>query len=230
MNGQQRILVIDNEPQVVRALRRGLGSDGYVVQAVSDGNEALMAFKEWRPDLVITDIAIPNRDGLELCHSLRSISSIPILVLSATSDEHIKVEAFDLGADDYMTKPFSMDELRARVRAALRRPQLGTGEVRSIEIGDFRLNLETRSVKVRGEEVHLTPKEYELLVYFVRHAGKVHSHSELLEAVWGSNYAEQTEYLRVFIGHLRKKIEPDPTKPQHILTVPWVGYRFDTGA
>jgi two-component system KDP operon response regulator KdpE len=172
---------------------------------------------------------MPEMSGLELCRRLRAISRVPIIVLSVKGEERTKVEALDAGADDYVTKPFGMDELLARVRAALRRAQAAAGtEAALIEIGDFRVDLEARSVTVGEEEVHLTPKEYELLVYLVRHPGKVLTHRQLLGAVWGGDYVEQTEYLRVFIGQLRKKIEPDPAKPRYILTEPWIGYRFNT--
>ena len=227
MKGNQRILVVDDEPQILRVLSRSLTSEGYEIRVASDGDEALAIFSDWMPDLVITDLAIPKIDGLELCERLRSLSPIPIIVLSALGEEHIKVEALDLGADDYITKPFSMDELRARVRSALRRPELGaSGGAKIIETGDFRVNLETRSVSMRGQVIRLTPKEYDLLIYLIRHPGKVHTHRVLLSVVWGKDYIEQPEYLRVFIGHLRKKIEPNPAKPQYILTEPWIGYRF----
>lgn len=231
MKENQRILVVDNEPQILRVLSRSLASEGYEIRVASDGEEALAVLSDWTPDMVITDLAMPKMDGLELCRRLRTISSIPIIVLSASSEEHVKVEALDLGADDYITKPFSMDELRARVRAAMRRPELGfSGETKSIEAGDFCINPETHSVSMRGQRIRLTPKEYELLVYLIRNPGKVHTHRALLSVVWGKDYIEQPEYLRVFIGRLRKKIEPDHAKPHYILTEPWIGYRFNTGA
>jgi two-component system KDP operon response regulator KdpE len=231
MKENRRILVVDNEPQILRVLSRSLTSEGYEIRVASDGEEALAALSEWTPDLVITDLAMPKMDGLELCRRLRTFSSIPIVVLSASSEERIKVEALDLGADDYITKPFSMDELRARARAAMRRPELGfSGETKVIEAGDFCINPETRSVSMRGQRIRLTPKEYELLVYLIRNPGKVHTRRALLNVVWGKDYIEQPEYLRVFIGRLRKKIEPDHAKPHYILTEPWIGYRFDTGA
>jgi two-component system, OmpR family, KDP operon response regulator KdpE len=231
MKENRRILVVDDEPQILRVLSRSLASVGYEIRVASDGDEALAVLSDWMPDLVITDLVMPKMDGLELCERLRAVSPIPIIVLSASGEEHIKVEALDLGADDYITKPFSMDELRARVRAALRRPELDvSGGSNVIETGDFRVNLETRSVIMRGQEIRLTPKEYELLVYLIRHPGKVHTHRVLLSVVWGKDYIEQPEYLRVFIGHLRKKIEPDHAKPRYILTEPWVGYRFNPAA
>ncbi|HEX8283124.1 MAG TPA: response regulator transcription factor [Pyrinomonadaceae bacterium] len=233
MNQQPRILVVDDEPQLARVLRTGLKTHGYDVRVAADGVSALETFGDWHPDLVVTDLAMPNMGGLELCRRLRELSQLPIIVLSVRGEEKTKVEALDAGADDYVTKPFGMDELLARVRAQLRRAQTSvTAEARStvLEDGDFRVDLEARSVSVRGVEVHLTPKEYDLLIYFVRHAGKVLTHHTLLGAVWGSNYTEQGEYLRVFVGQLRKKIELDSSSPRYILTEPWVGYRFNPGS
>lgn len=227
MSEPQRILVVDDEPQIARVLRRGLSARGYEVQTASDGEEALSAFSQWPADLVITDLSMPQMGGLELCRRLRKLTQAPIIVLSVKGEEKTKVEALDAGADDYVTKPFGMDELLARVRATLRRATAAVErEVREIELGDFRVDLEARTVIVRGEEIHLTPKEYELLVYLIRHVGKVLTHRVLLGAIWGGDYTEQTEYLRVFVGQLRKKIEADPSKPRYILTEPWVGYRF----
>ena len=230
MSQQARILVVDDEPQIARVLRTGLRTHGYDVRVAADGVSALETFNDWRPDLVVTDLSMPNIDGLELCRRLRELSQLPIIVLSVRGEEKTKVEALDAGADDYVTKPFGMDELLARVRAQLRRAMtLPTNETSSavLEVGDFRIDLEARRVLVRGEEIHLTPKEYDLLVYFVRNAGKVLTHHKLLGAVWGGNYTEQGEYLRVFVGQLRKKIEPNPSVPRYFLTEPWVGYRFN---
>jgi two-component system, OmpR family, KDP operon response regulator KdpE len=233
MNEKRRILVVDDEPQITRVLRRGLITHGYDVHVAADGESALETFNDWTPDLVVTDLSMPNMDGLELCRKLRLISNLPIIVLSVRGEEQIKVAALDAGADDYVMKPFGMDELLARVRAALRRapPAQGSNEASTIlEVGDFRLDLESRSVVVSGRELHLTPKEYDLLVYLLRHTGKVLTHRRLLAAIWGGESVEQTEYLRVFIGQLRKKIEPDSAAPRYILTEPWIGYRFDPGA
>ena len=230
MNQLPRILVVDDESQIARVLRTGLKTHGYDVRVASDGVSALETFNDWRPDLVVTDLAMPNLDGLQLCRRLRAISQLPIIVLSVRGEEKTKVEALDAGADDYVTKPFGMDELLARVRAHLRRatmPPLNEVSSTVLEVGDFRIDLESRTVFVREAEVHLTPKEYDLLVHFVRHAGKVLTHHTLLGAVWGGNYVEQNEYLRVFVGNLRKKLEPDPSTPRYILTEPWIGYRFD---
>jgi two-component system KDP operon response regulator KdpE len=232
VNQQPRILIVDDEPQLARVLRTGLKTHGYDVRVAADGVSALETFGDWHPDLVVTDLAMPNLDGLELCRRLRELSPLPIIVLSVRGEEKTKVEALDAGADDYVTKPFGMDELLARVRAQLRRAQTSAAaEATSavLEDGDFRIDLEARSVTVRGGEVRLTPKEYDLLVYFVRHAGKVLTHRTLLGAVWGGNYTEQGEYLRVFVGQLRKKIELDSSTPRYLLTEPWVGYRFNPG-
>ena len=229
MSQPPRILVVDDEPQIGRVLRTGLKTHGYDVRVSADGLSALETFNDWRPDLVVTDLSMPNLDGLELCRRLRQLSQLPIIVLSVRGEEKVKIEALDSGADDYVTKPFGMDELLARVRAQLRRAAAAKSEARPavLEVGDFRVDFEARSVFVRGAEVHLTPKEYDLLVHFVQNAGKVLTHHNLLGAVWGGNYTEQGEYLRVFVGQIRKKIEPNPSTPRYILTEPWVGYRFD---
>jgi len=230
MGENRRILVVDDEPQITRVLRRGLTAHRYEVRVAAEGEAALELFSDWKPDLVITDLSMPTMSGLELCRRLRATSNVPIIVLSVKGDERAKVEALDAGADDYVTKPFGMDELLARMRAALRRnPNLTAEAIQLIETGHFRIDLEARKVTLTGKEVHLTPKEYDLLVYLVRHAGKVLTHRALLAAVWGGDYVEQTEYLRVFIGQLRKKIEPNLAAPQYILTEPWIGYRFQSG-
>jgi len=228
--GKGNILVVDDEPQITRVLKTTLSSQGYGVRTASDGDDALQMLKEWTPDLVITDLRMPNLGGLELCRQIRAKSRIPIIVLSVKGEERIKVEALDAGADDYVTKPFGVHELLARVRAALRRAAAPEQpESPLIEAGDFRIDIATRSVRVRDREVHLTPKEFDLLIYLARHAGKVLTHRNLLAAVWGGNSVEQPEYLRVFVGHLRKKLEPDEAAPRYILTEPWVGYRFEPG-
>jgi two-component system, OmpR family, KDP operon response regulator KdpE len=232
MNERARILVVDDEPQLIRVLRTGLKSRGYDVRGASDSESGLETFNEWHPDLVITDLAMPNVDGLEFCRRLRAISQVPIIVLSAKGEEKTKVEALDIGADDFVTKPFGIDELLARVRASLRRantPAFNEAVQTTLDVGDFHVNLESREVKVSAKEIHLTPKEFDLLIYFIKHSGKVLTHRTLLAAIWGSNYVEQNEYLRVFIGNLRKKIEVDAT-PRYIVTEPWIGYRFDPGS
>ena len=233
MNEKPRILVVDDEPQLTRVLRTGLKSRGYDVRAAADGLAGFETFHDWQPDLVITDLAMPNMDGLELCRRLRAISQVPIIILSAKGEEKIKVEALDIGADDFVTKPFGIDELLARVRASLRRANVSpTNEITPtvLESGDFHVDLESRKVTVRGREVHLTPKEFDLLIYFIKHSAKVLTHHTLLAAVWGGDYVEQDQYLRVFVGNLRKKLEKDTSGKRYILTEPWVGYRFVPGA
>ena len=230
MEYKKRILVVDDEPQITLVLRSGLTKHGYDVRVAAEGESALELFKAWMPDLIVTDLSMPNVNGLELCRRLRAISNVPIIVLSVKGDESIKIEALDSGVDDYVTKPFGIGELLARVRAALRRSPVETGESTTvIEDGDFRIDLEARSVSVGGKEVRLSPKEFDLLLYFAQHPGKVLTHRTLLAKIWGGNYTDQAEYLRVFISHLRKKIEPDPARPRYILTDPWVGYRFQPG-
>jgi two-component system, OmpR family, KDP operon response regulator KdpE len=230
MNDKQRILVVDDEPQITLVLRSGLVKHGYEVRVASEGEAALELFRAWTPDLVITDLTMPNVDGVELCRRLRAFSVVPVIVLSVKGEEGAKIEALDAGADDYVTKPFGMGELLARVRASMRRAATPVADAATvIEAGAFRIDLEERNVTVRGREVRLSPKEFDLLLHFMRNPDKVLTHRALLAALWGGDYVEQTEYLRVFIRHLRKKIEPDPAKPRYILTEPWVGYRFDPG-
>lgn len=199
------------------------------MRVAGEGEAALELFHAWTPDLVVTDLSMPNMNGLKLCQQLRTISGVPIIVLSVKGDEATKIEALDAGADDYVTKPFGMGELLARVRASLRRSPDASEQGTVIEEGDFRIDLETREVLVAGREIRLSPKEFDLLLYFIRHSGKVLTHRTLLANTWGEDYTDQTEYLRVFIRHLRKKIEPDPAKPRYILTDPWVGYRVLAG-
>lgn len=230
MTDRHRILIVDDEPQIGRVMRTGLASHGFDVRVATDGEAALDLFSDWHPALVITDLSMPNMGGLEFCRRLRLISNIPLIVLSVKSEERVKVEALDTGADDYVTKPFGMDELVARIRAALRRTAIsGIKESVAIEVGDFRVDPEAHKASVKGREVHLTPKEFELLAYLVQHPGTVLTHHKLLGAIWGGDYTEQTEYLRVFIGQLRKKVEVDPANPKYIVTEPWIGYRFNPG-
>jgi two-component system, OmpR family, KDP operon response regulator KdpE len=228
MEEKQRILVVDDEPQLTRVLRTSLVTHGYEVRVANDGESALAIFQDWKPGLVVTDLAMPNVGGLELCRRLRSLSEVPIIVLSVRGEEKTKVEALDAGADDYVTKPFGMDELLARVRATLRRaPATADSATNILEVGGFRVDTDGHSISHQGKELRLTPKEHDLMVHFVRNPGKVLTHRALLAAVWGGDYTEQTEYLRVFIGQLRKKIEADPSTPRYILTEPWIGYRFN---
>ena len=224
------ILVVDDEAQITRVLKTTLSSQGYGVRTASDGEEALLTMQDWPPDLVITDLRMPNLGGLELCRQIRTKSRVPIIVLSVKGEDRIKVDALDAGADDYVTKPFGVNELLARVRAALRRAATPEEPEKAlIEAGDFRVDIPGRSVRVKGREVHLTPKEFDLLIFMAKHAGRVLTHRTLLSAVWGANSVEQPEYLRVFIGHLRRKLEPDDSAARYILTEPWVGYRFEPG-
>jgi two-component system KDP operon response regulator KdpE len=226
----RRILVVDDESQITRVLRTTLSSQGYDIRTANDGETALEIVKDWLPDMVVTDLAMPGMDGLELCRRLRMTTQIPIIVLSVRGEERTKVKALDAGADDYVTKPFGMEELLARVRANLRRaPASEDEESRQIELGDFHIDPAAHKVAVKGHEVHLTPKEFELLLYLARHPGKVVSHRTLLGAVWGGQSTEQMEYLRVFVGQLRKKLEPQVASPRYIITEPWIGYRFEPG-
>jgi len=222
----KRIIVVDDENQITRVLKRILQAHRYDVRVAADGESALEMFADFKPDLVITDLSMPVMDGIELCRGIRRISEVPIIVLSVRGEESTKVSALDVGADDYITKPFGTEELLARVRAALRRAP-ARPDTETIEAGDFVIDPAAYRATVRGAEIHLTPKEFELLLFFARNEGKVLTHRALLTAVWGANSAEQPEYLRVFVGNLRKKIEVNPSQPQHILTEPWVGYRFN---
>jgi two-component system KDP operon response regulator KdpE len=232
MTPRARVLVVDDEPQIRRVLRLALEAQGFDVRTAADGEAALDLLHDWHPQLVVTDLSMPVLDGLALTRRIRAVSSLPIVVLSVKGEEAMKVAALDAGADDYVTKPFGMDELLARIRAALRRAADAgtTGMPARIVSKDLVVDLERRRVTVRGRDVHLTPKEFDLLVHFARHAGKVLTHKALLTAVWGGDYASQTEYLRVFVGQLRRKLEPDPAHPRYLITEPWIGYRFDPGA
>jgi two-component system KDP operon response regulator KdpE len=225
MNKHRRILVVDDEPQITRVLRTSLSGHAYDVRVANDGETALEIMKDWTPDLVITDLAMPNMDGLELTRRLRSTRQVPILILSVRGEERTKVQALDAGADDYVTKPFGIEELLARVRASLRRHP-SADALPPFVSKDFSVDFEERRVTARGEEVHLAPKEFEVLRHLIIHLGKPVSHRRLLQTIWGPEYGEETENLRVVINQLRKKIEKDPSQPRYILTEPWVGYRF----
>jgi len=222
-----RILVVDDEPQILRVLRRGLESHGFEVVAASDVASALQIFRSMPIHLVITDLRMPDADGVQLCREIRSSSTVPIIVLSVKGEERTKVEALDAGADDYITKPFGMDELLARTRALQRRSVIPVGVQERLEVGDFVLHPAQRRVLLRDRELHLTPKEYDLLLFLIGNHSKVLSHRTILSHVWGAENAAQSEYLRVFVGQLRKKIERDPRSPRYLLTEPWVGYRFN---
>jgi two-component system KDP operon response regulator KdpE len=222
-----RILVVDDEPQIRRVMRATLVARGYMVHTARNGEEALDKVREERFDLVLLDINMPGIGGMEACRIIRSQSDIPIVILSIRNAEKEKVEALDAGADDYVTKPFSMPELMARIRAALRRaPLLSPGTPDLLDLGKTVINFVARRVTVDSTEVRLTPKEFDLLRYLACNHNVVIPHAKLLQAVWGPDYGEEVEYLRVFINQLRKKIEPDPSHPEYLLTEPWVGYRF----
>ena len=229
MADRPHILVVDDEPQITRVLRTSLSAQGYDIRVANSGEMALEIMKDWQPSLIITDLSMPSIDGVQLCRTVRAISQVPIVVLSVRDKEQQKVEALDAGADDYVTKPFGMNELLARVRANLRRVPLEDETDPVIEVGDFRIDTAAHRVTVLRREVRLTPKEFELLVYLARRPGKVVNHRTLLAAIWGGQSTEQVEYLRVFVGQLRKKLEPDASSPRYIVTEPWVGYRFEPG-
>lgn len=220
------ILVVDDEPQIRRAMRTTLSSNGYTVVEAKSGEEALKMLGEERPELVLLDVNMPGMGGLEACREIREQSDVAIIMLTVRSTEHDKVLALDAGADDYVVKPFSIEELLARIRAALRRTSPAE-PVPSYISDDLEIDFERRKVLVQGKPVRLTPKEFELLRHLVSSQGKPLEHRRLLQAVWGPDYGNETEYLRVFINQLRKKIEPDPAHPKYIHTDPWVGYRFE---
>jgi two-component system KDP operon response regulator KdpE len=221
-----RILVVDDEQQITRVLRASLASSGYDVLLARDGVEAFDLFRESTPDLVITDLFMPRMDGIELTRAIRQLGDTPIIILSVREQETMKVAALDEGADDYVTKPFSMQELLARVRSQLRKSARQPQEATRISVGDFEIDTEQHSVRIRQQEVHLTPKEFALLLVFARHPSRVLTHRTLLKAVWGAAGEDQPEYLRVLIAQLRKKIETT-AEPRYVLNEPWVGYRFD---
>lgn len=224
-----KILVVDDEPQIRRVLLTTLTSQGYTVAEAKSGDEALETFRDDRPDLILLDVNMPGRSGLETCREIRSTSDVPIIMLTVRNTERDKVQALDAGADDYVVKPFGSEELMARIRAALRRATPAEALPPFVS-GDLKIDFEKRSVLVKGAPVRLTPKEFQLLQHLVAHQGKAQGHRRLLQAVWGPDYGEETEYLRVFINQLRKKIEPDPRHPRYIHTEPWVGYRFEPPA
>lgn len=218
-----RILVIDDEPQITRVLRAALSAQAFDVRTANDPEEGLRVFRDWTPDLVITDLMMPGMSGVDVTRAVRAHGSIPVLILSVREHERSKVEALDAGADDYITKPFGIQELLARVRAHLRRAPERTSS--AIEAGDFVIDANAHSITLQGKAIHLTPKEFDLLLHLARNAGRVMTHRALLTAVWGAQSAHQPEYLRVFVGQLRKKLESE-TGRQYIQTEPWVGYRF----
>ncbi len=224
-----RILIVDDELSILKYLRANLEAEGYEVLMAMDGVQALQTLEAESPDLVVLDIMMPEMDGLEVCRRLREWSQLPIIMLSARDDESDKVQCLDLGADDYITKPFGKDEFIARVRAVMRRAEATrpTPTARSVKRGDLEINFSKRKVTVKGKEVALTSTEYALLQELALNAGKVLTYTHLLRKVWGSDYADEREYLHVFVSRLRAKLETDPKKPRHITTVSGVGYRFE---
>ena len=221
-----RILVVDDDPQIRRVMRVTLTGQGYEVDDARSGDTALEKLREQRFDLVLLDMNMPGMGGLEACHAIRSQSDVAVIMLTVRDSDEDKVAALDAGADDYVTKHYNAPELLARIRAALRRMPSAQGPTGPIQLGSVEVDFDTRRVTARGRHLRLTPKEFELLRYFVTHANKVLSHRELLQAVWGPDYGDQVDYLRVFVNQLRKKIEVDPSTPTLLLTEPWVGYRL----
>jgi two-component system KDP operon response regulator KdpE len=225
---QGRILVVDDDPQIRRVMRTTLVVQGYEVADARSGEEAIEKFREEKYDLILLDLNMVGMDGIAACREIRSTSDVAIVMLTVRDSEKDKVTALDAGADDYITKPFSTPELLARVRAALRRvPNNPESGPQVIKARDLEIDLQARRVRIRGETIRLTPKEFELLRHLALHPNIPVPHMKLLQSVWGPDYGEEVEYLRVFINQLRKKIELDPSNPQYILTEPWVGYRFN---
>jgi two-component system KDP operon response regulator KdpE len=223
-----RVLVVDDEPQIVRALRINLTARGYQVLTAADGAAALRAAAEGHPDVVVLDLGLPDLDGAEVIAGLRGWSSVPIIVLSARTDSSDKVAALDAGADDYITKPFGMDELLARLRAAVRRSVVGAGaDEPVVTTPSFTVDLAAKKVHRGGGEVHLTPTEWAVLELLVRHRGRLVSQQQLLTEVWGPAYRKESHYLRVYLAQLRRKLEPEPSRPRHLRTEPGMGYRFE---
>ena len=227
---QGKILVVDDDPQIRRVMKATLVGHGYEVVEARTGEDALDAFPREMPNLVLLDMNLPGIDGLETCRALRVGSDIPVIILSVRNTEKDKVAALDAGADDYVTKPFGIEELLARIRAAMRRSSSSPeGGPRGYSSPNLEIDFETRRVHANGKDVRLTPKEFEMLRFLVAHSGRPVTHREILQSVWGPDYGDEPEYLRVFVNQLRKKIELNPSKPKYILTEPWVGYRFAGG-
>ncbi len=222
-----RILVVDDEPRIRRAMRSSLVLQGFEVGDARSGDEALEQLRTDGYDLVLLDINMPGASGIEICRTIRATGDIPIVMLTVRNAERDKIQALEAGADDYVTKPFSMGELVARIRAHLRRsPPAASSESKRVNLGQVEIDFEAREVIGRGQVMHLTPKEYELMRYLVEHPNRVLGHREILQAVWGPDYGDEVEYLRAFVKQLRKKLEPEPANPQYLLTEHWVGYRF----
>jgi two-component system KDP operon response regulator KdpE len=219
-----RVLVVDDEPQILRALQTALRGAGYEVDPAVTGEEALAKAAARPPEAVILDLVLPDRSGVDVCRELRGWSRAPILILSAVGEEREKVAALDAGADDYVTKPFGIEELLARLRAALRR--VTPTRERTLEVGDLRIDLEKHAVSRGGEPVRLTPHEFAMLRFFAENEGKLLTHRMILREVWGPAYQTESNYLHVYVSHLRRKLEQDPTRPRYILTEPGAGYRF----
>jgi len=222
-----RVLVIDDEPSILRALRINLTARNYEVSTANDGSSGLAAISRERPDAVILDLGLPDMDGTEVIHGVRGWSTTPIIVLSVWGAEHQKVAALDAGADDYVTKPFGMDELLARLRAALRRTTPAEEEA-LVETEDFTIDLAAKKVRRDGEEVRLTPTEWNLVEVLVRNRGRLVAQTQLLQEVWGPQYHDETNYLRVFMAQVRRKLEPEPAQPRYFITEPGMGYRFES--
>jgi two-component system, OmpR family, KDP operon response regulator KdpE len=224
-----RVLVVDDEPQIRRALRTSLEAHGYEVQTVGTGEEAVIGAAEIAPELMLLDLGLPDLDGTEVIRRVRGFTEMPIIVLSVRDGQHDKVAALDAGADDYVTKPFGMAELLARLRAAVRRAAVSSVDGEPVvDAGDFRVDLAAKKVvRADGTELHLTPTEWGVLELLVRHRGKLVGQRELLRAVWGPNYGTETNYLRVYLAQLRRKLEPEPSRPKHLITEPGMGYRFE---
>ena len=226
-----RILVVDDEPQLRRTLRSTLSALGFTVADAETGEAALEKLREEKFDLLLLDINMPGLSGIETCRAVRARSDISVLMLTVRDRAEDKIQALDAGADGYITKPFDVNELLARIRAALRRaPVSAFAESRELRLDQLEICFRERQVKVNGRVTRLTPTELDLLHYFVTHPDSVLPHDQILQAVWGPDYGDEVEYLRVFVNHLRKKIEPDPVRPRYILTEPWLGYRFATSA
>ena len=219
--------MVDDEPQIRRIMRTELTSAGYEVDDAKTGEEALGKVREFRPDLVLLDINMPGMGGLAACRAIRADANVALIMLTVHNTEAAKVEALDAGADDFVTKPFSTPELLARIRATLRRLPVAQSSPSRLRVGQLTIDFAARTVAQGSTSFHLTPKELDLLRYLTQHANEAVSHRELLQAVWGPDYGDQVDYLRVFIKNLRKKIEPNPDSPQYITTEPWVGYRFN---
>jgi two-component system KDP operon response regulator KdpE len=223
---ETRVLVVDDEPAIRRLLKTTLRPQGYQVVEAETGREALGQIRAENPDVLILDLGLPDIDGIELIRAIRAESQVPIIVLSIRGDDRGKVQALDLGADDYVTKPFSTEELLARIRAALRHRLQAQGALPVFQCGELRVDLVKHLVTLQGTEVHLSRKEYDILAFLVAHAGRVVTHQQLLRAIWGRAYAAEVQYLRVYIRQLRQKIEPNPTQPRYILTESGIGYRL----